>query len=53
MTILSSGKDTTPFSKRRRAVYEVPCGECEHKCIGRGKRSLITWLKKHHKDTLP
>jgi len=52
-TILASGKDAVPASKRRGVVYEIPCGSCEHRYIGEIKRSLSTRLKDHHRDTLP
>jgi len=40
-TILTSGKDTVPDSKRRCVVYEIPCGNCEHKYVGATKRSRV------------
>jgi len=52
-TILASGKDAVPASKRRDVVYEIPCGSCEHRYIGETKRSLSTRLKEHHRDALP
>jgi len=51
-TVLASGKDAVPASKRRGVVYEIPCGSCEHRYIGETKRSLSTRLKEHHRDTL-
>jgi len=50
-TVLASGKDAVPASKRRGVVYEIPCGSCEHRYIGETKRSLNTRLKEHHRDT--
>ena len=52
-TILASGKDADPASKRRGVVYEIPCESCEHRYIGETKRSLSTRLKEHHRDALP
>jgi len=52
-TILSSGKNIAPGSKRRGVVCEVPCRECEHKYIGQTKRSLSTRFEEHQRDTLP
>jgi len=52
-TVLASGKDPVPASKRRAVVYEIPRGSCEHRYIGEMKRSLSTRLKEHHRDTLP
>jgi len=52
-TVLASGKDAVPTNKRRGVVYEIPCGNCEHRYIGETKRSLGTRLKGHHRDTLP
>jgi len=52
-TVLSSGKDPVPARKRRGVVYEIPFGDCEHKYIGEKKGSLSTWLKEHHRYTLP
>jgi len=51
-TVLASGKDAVPASKRRAVVYEIPSGSCEHRYIGETKRSLSTRLKEHHRDTL-
>ena len=51
-TVIASGKDAVPASKRR-GVYEIPCGSCEHRYIGETKRSLSTRLKEHNRDTLP
>ena len=48
-TVLASGKDVVPASKRRGVVYEIPCGSY----VGETKRSLSTRLKEHHRDTLP
>jgi len=50
-TVLASGKDAVPASKRRGVFYEIPCGSCEHRYIGETKRSLNTRLKEHHRDT--
>ena len=36
-TILTSGIDAVPVSKRRDVVYEIPCGNCEHRYIGETK----------------
>jgi len=33
-------------------VYEIPCGNCEHRYTGETKQSLSTRLKEHHRDTL-
>ena len=52
-TVQASGKDAIPASKRRGVVYEIQCGNCEHRYIGETKRSLSTRLKEHHRDTLP
>jgi len=38
-TVLSSGRDTVPASKRWGIIYEIPCRDCEHKYIGEMKRS--------------
>jgi len=51
-TIVYLGKHIVPSSKRRGVVYEILCGECEHKYIGETKRSLSTRLKVYNKDTL-
>ena len=52
-TVLTSGKDAIPASKRQGVVYEIPCRSCEHRYIGETKRRLSTRLKEHHRDTLP
>ena len=52
-TILASGKDAVPASKRRGVVYKIPCGSCEHRYISETKRSLSSRLKEHHRDALP
>ena len=52
-TVVAAGKDAVPANKRRGVVYEIPCGNCEHRYIGETKRSLSTRLKEHHRDTLP
>jgi len=52
-TVLASGKDAVPASKRRGVVYEIPCVSCEHRYIGETKRILSTRLKEHHRDALP
>jgi len=52
-TVLASGRDAVPASKRRGVVYEITCGNCEHRYTGETKRSLSTRLKEHHRDTLP
>jgi len=51
--VLSSGKDMVQASKRRGAVCEFPCWECEQIYIGETKRSLTTELTEHHEDILP
>jgi len=53
-TILSSGKDIVSASKCRGVVYEIPCGECKQKYIGKAKRNLSALSKEHHsRDTWP
>jgi len=52
-TVLSSGKDTIPASKQLGIVCEIPCGNCEHKCIKEMKQGLSTRLKEQHRHTLP
>jgi len=52
-TVLASGKDAVPATKRRGVVCEIPSWSCEHRYIGETKRSLSTRLKEHHRDTLP
>jgi len=52
-TVLASEKGAVPARKRWDIVYEIPCGNCEHRYIGETKRSLNTGLKEHHRDTLP
>ena len=52
-TVLASDKDAVPASERRGLVYEISCGNCEHRYIGETKRSLSNRLKEHHRDTLP
>jgi len=52
-TVLASGKDAFPASKRRGVVYEIPCGNCGHRYIGEAKQSLSNRLKEHHRDALP
>ena len=40
-TVLASEKGAVPARKRWDIVYEIPCGNCEHRYIGETKRSLI------------
>jgi len=49
-TFQSSEKEIVPASQHPGVGYEIPCGDCEHKYVGKMKRSLSTRLKEHHRD---
>ena len=40
-------KEPMPELKRKGVVYEVPCNDCDHVCIGETGRTLEKRLKEH------
>jgi hypothetical protein len=47
--IFANPKDPVKTNQKTRAVYSIPCGDCQKEYLGQFKRQFGTQLKEHQK----
>ena len=47
--IFAKPKDPVETNQKTRAIYSIPCGDCDKEYLGQSKRQFGTRLKEHQK----